>query len=116
MASYTNFPGGAHHLRQCICDYLEEDPVLFDGDVTVSRAISWSGEAPSLQHYVERMRLSSTWGGATEIKAFADMMRCEVGVKDLRTGRFMKFRCRRSVRNPPVRLEWSGDHFEPGSR
>ena len=114
LAQITSYSGGASRLRRHICDYLATDPVLFDdGNVRLSRSLRWSGEAPSLEAYIEKMRREDTWGGATEIKAFCDMFRCDVSVLDQRTRRVMTFECRGSPRWL-VGLEWTGDHFEPG--
>lgn len=117
LASYLPAPG-ADRLRADICEYLSQNPPLFDDGTSVNDAVQWESGDPGIEHYLSRMRQSSTWGGAIEIKAFCDMYRISVVVHDLRTSpsKTITFHPRQG---PPVRtvhLQWTGGHYEPHRR
>jgi hypothetical protein len=74
-------------LRKLICIYLSKNPKLMDGlDL---KTILKTEECISTRQYVSRMKNSSTWGGAIEIKAFCDMFNLNVNV--VCDGRLIKF-------------------------
>lgn len=66
--------------------------------------------------YVRNMRHNSTWGGALEIKAFAEIYQVGVVVRVRQTGRDIVFKPS-SMQNATclnaVMIEWQGFHYEP---
>ena len=104
-------------LRHIIADYLEKNPVLYD-EIKMADIVAWEEGSPSLQHYVARMRMQSTWGGAIEIKAFCDMFHVCVDVVVLRDRKSIRF----EPSTPPPSFDsekrvfsitWNGYHYEP---
>ena len=65
-------------LRQNICNYLHDNPVLFDG-ISASDWIFWENNT-NLRNYVNNMRSQYTWGGAIEIKSFCNIYTVQVNV------------------------------------
>jgi hypothetical protein len=105
----------ASSLREMICDFLAGDPVLFDM-VKTREVVLWESDI-TLERYVERMRGQSTWGGATEIRAFAVLFGTAVDVVVLQAGRKVEFRRgdapdEKSNGGPPVRLAYTGGHYD----
>ena len=58
-------------LRQTICNYISQNPILFD-TIKAQDVISWENGA-NFDEYVSRMRCNTTWGGAIEMKVFCDI-------------------------------------------
>ena len=107
----------AWDIRQNICDFLANDNVLFD-KVKSSDVVQWDDGAFELGEYVNKMRSSSTWGGAIEIKAFAEIYKKEVLVYSFRSEErgalIATFRPDNAEPDPsPLLLEWTGGHYEP---
>ena len=106
----------ASSLREMICDFLAGDPVLFD-KVRAREAVLWESGV-TLERYVESMRRYSTWGGATEIRAFAVLFGTAVDIVVLRTGKKVEFRSGHfkiedlKAEAPAVRLAYTGGHYE----
>ena len=77
----------SQELRNNICNYLSENPKMFE-NVSASDYVSWSNEGyNSLNDYILSMRNPGTWGGAIEIKAFCNMYFMNVNVLDTRTNK-----------------------------
>jgi hypothetical protein len=70
---------------------MEKNPVLYDNE-KMSDIVRWEPGTPSLEQYVGKMRLQSTWGGAIEIKAFCDLFHASVSVLVLRDGKTVEFK------------------------
>lgn len=96
-------------IRSRICDYLASDACLFD-TVKCSDVAAWSDNT-SLASYVDSMRLTSTWGGAIEIKAFCEIYHRVVHVYDHHHTLIASF-IPSSGMGPLVELIWSGSHYE----
>lgn len=101
-------------LRLRICDYLETNPKLMEG-ANASAVIEWESNQ-TMPDYVRQMRSTSTWGGATEIAAFVNMMGKAVVVVDLRSNKNITFLPK--SRRLPKKIEtlfisWTGAHYEP---
>lgn len=94
-------------LRQQICDYLEQNPVVLQEGVHAQEVTQWSDDTP-LEEYIQLMRQPHTWGGALEIKAFADMYACNVQVKGQRTIIFESSR----PATREIHLLYTGNHYE----
>lgn len=102
-------------LRLRICDYLETNPKLMEG-ADAAAVIEWESNQ-TMPDYVRHMRSTSTWGGATEIAAFVNMMGKAVVVVDLRSNKKITF-LPKSRRRLPREIEtliisWNGYHYEP---
>ncbi len=76
-------------------------------------------ENTSLQDYITQMRSNSTWGGAIEIKAFCEIYKVNVLVRNIRndnrnpnTPDNIEFLCNEET-NRWVEITWNGGHFEP---
>lgn len=74
----------------------------------------------SIEDYVRQMRSNATWGGAIEIKAFCDMYKVNVLVKNIRNENrdpnipdSIEFLCNDTNINRWVEITWNGGHFEP---
>jgi hypothetical protein len=64
-----------------------------------------------IKAYVTRMRMSSTWGGAIEIRAYNQLFQANICVKVLHTGKNIEFLYKRN--SPLSTISWNGSHFEP---
>lgn len=98
-------------IRQRICDYLTTNPVLF-AEIPANLVIEWETGC-NLSDYVARMRSTSTWGGAVEIRCFVNMYKINVEVVNIRdsSGKSIIFTNESSPQS--LRISWSGGHFEP---
>lgn len=108
-------------IRRKICDYLETNPIIFD-DAKAEDVINWESNT-SLSSYVLRMRNTSTWGGAIEIRCFCNIYNLNVEVINIRGGN----RNEKSIFFPKsfnsednketleniVKISWNGGHYEP---
>jgi len=93
----------AAHLRSRICDYLEQRGALFeDSDFAVDA------------EYVAEMRRASTFGGAIEIAACANLYGIRVVVKNERDGTSdIVFEPLNRMPRRVLFIGWSGNHYEP---
>lgn len=103
-------------LRRAICDYLERNLDMMGDGIKAEDVVGWES-ARDLGSYVAQMRRSSTWGGATEIKAFTDMTGMVVVVHDLQQqpGHEIRFLPRGMLLTPTeeLHISWNGNHYEP---
>ena len=78
-------------LRHNICNYLEKNPPLMDGMTTEQVIYFENGQ--NLKDYIKNMRNTSTWGGAIEIKAFCNIYKKNVFVRNIRdsTSKLIEF-------------------------
>lgn len=98
-------------LRQNICNYLSENPKMFE-DTTASDYVSWSNEGHnSLEDYILSMRNPGTWGGAIEIKAFCNMYFMNVNVLDTRTNKNTIEFVEGSKAKKTLNIKWNGGHY-----
>ena len=101
----------SNNLRQIICDYLIQNPTLID-NIKANEIINYDSNE-SLERYVEKMRLSSTWGGSIEIKSFCNIFNINVIVINIRDNQekieFLSCDpdCQRYIN-----ITWSGGHFD----
>lgn len=98
-------------LRQQITNYLLGNPRLFY-EVDARTVIQWESNT-SLEGYVENMRRSHVWGGATEIKAFCEMFNKSV-IINLMNGTKIEFLpdCPNEKTNV-INVSYTGSHYEP---
>jgi hypothetical protein len=96
-------------VRQQICDYLEANKPILEGMETKDILAMDGGSG-----YIQRMRQSSTWGGAIEIQAAVRLWTICVTVQNRRDGTApIEF-----VTADPTSvlvLYWTGGHYEPVS-
>ena len=109
-----------NQLRQIIVEYLEKDPILIQPDKKASEIIRSEFPSDTLQFYVEKMKRSSTWGGAIEIKAFCELFSMQVGVLVLESKKeitFVPSSWDTSIctvnKNRFLKISWNGYHYEP---
>ena len=92
----------ASDVRRQICNYLEQNPNLYQDDYVVVDSA-----------YVERMRKHSTWGGGIEIRAACLLYGISVHVHVVRRGNAdsgaITFLGNGACRD--VHLNWTGNHY-----
>jgi hypothetical protein len=103
-------------IRQNICDYLENNPILFD-DIKAEDIISWESNC-SLEQYIQKMRQLHTWGGANEIKSFCNIYKVNVEVINIRDIKPSIFENKPILflhheDNKTIKITWNGGHYEP---
>ena len=78
-------------VRKLICDYMKKDPYLSSGMKT-STTLQYL-EDKNLQEYINTMSNSSTWGGAPEIKAFVNLTKNTIWVRNIYSSKssYIKF-------------------------
>jgi len=95
-----------YELRQEICNFLEQNPVLLDSE-KVNDLIKTQNIQP--ENYIQNMRQSSTWGGGIEIKAFCDIYNYQVNVHI--PGNITIPFYPRLLPVKIINISWSGNHF-----
>lgn len=107
LGSSINMSAAA--LRHAICEFLSENPVLYD-EIRVSDLLD-DNETPSdLTTYVRTMRRSETWGSALEIEVFCRMYKKRVKVNLLPQGDGASVSFGDRYRSIIV-LNWDGGHY-----
>jgi len=107
--SFSKFIGKEHfEIRKEICDYLQEDNVLFD-NLTISDIAEFEGI--SKEQYINDMRQHHTWGGAPEIKAFCELYNIGVKVLVIHDNKEIEFIPKTQTKI--IKISWNGGHFEP---
>ncbi len=95
-------------LRLLICEHLETNPI-FMHTIRADDVIQWEANT-NRSLYIEKMMLSSTWGGAIEIKCFCDIFGKSVVVHT--QGRSIEFVT--NVQVEPdfhIHLIYDGSHY-----
>lgn len=99
------------NIRSTICDYLENNNVIVDG-IDTKDLLQLESE-----NYISEMRKISTWGGAIEIKAAANIWNLEIIVKNIRNKKNSQihFIPNQGINNSTkkIYLTWNGFHYEP---
>ena len=123
----------SYTIRQKICDYLQNNNTIMDGLDTdaILQMESANGSdnesANGSAKYIERMRLTSTWGGAIEIQVACNLWNFRIIVKNNRvfnhtTSTSTTARSKSEIEFLPItpteikntiQLEWTGGHYEP---
>ena len=120
-------PDDSYTLIMKPCDYLASNPILMD-DMNAELVVLFDSGL-LLSEYVNRMRSTSTWGGAIEIKAFCNMFGKNVFVRNIRdrAGAGAGDRNKNIIEfiSPGIHINnvgcdadnfhvtWSGGHYEP---
>lgn len=105
-------------IREKICDYLDNNNVIFDGIETKELLLMES------DNYINEMRKTSTWGGAIEIKAACNIWNLEIIVYNIRNmyqidtnknNSQIQFIPNGEINNSikKIYLTWNGFHYEP---
>jgi len=97
-------------VRQIICDYLAADKPVLDGMETHDLLAL---EGPQ---YIQRMRQSSTWGGAIEIQAAVRIWNVNVTVQNRRDRTGPIEFVTPGEATGTLTLYWTGGHYEPVGR
>lgn len=93
-------------LRQHICNYLENDPSLYD-EIKASDWIFWEYNT-NLNNYVRNMRQHHIWGGGIEIKSFCNIYNVQVNVHlQYKTISFYP----NSFIDKIININYTGNHF-----
>jgi hypothetical protein len=101
----SNFIADNHEtLRSKICDFLEQNPILF-ADIRVNDIVKWEKDS----NYIINMRNSETWGGAIEIKSFCEMYKIQVNVH-IANNRIINFIPLDGLVSI-INITWNGNHF-----
>lgn len=101
----------SENVRNIICDYLIQNPTLID-NIKADEIINYDSNI-TLERYVERMRLSNTWGGSIEIKSFCNIFNVNVIVVNIRdNNEKIEFLSSNDECKRYIEITWSGGHFE----
>ena len=94
-------------LRKKICDFLEQNPILF-AEIKTENIVKWEKDL-SLRDYITSMRSNETWGGAIEIKSFCEMYKIQIHVHimDNKIITFIPLSPPESI----INITWNGNHF-----
>jgi len=100
----------SYHIRQKICDYLQDNNNIIDGlDTKVIL------DMENL-NYIQNMRNTSTWGGAIEIQSACNIWKFQIVVHNIRdkneNNKIIFTPINTNFENT-IYLEWSGGHYEP---
>lgn len=111
--------------RQSICDYLSAGGPIIDGMTTAEvlqlecSDMNRTDATNSTKYYINRMRMSRTWGGAIEIQAAVNLWNVRVIVenrRDLQNPRLLEFVPLSTSPETTLLIYWTGCHYEPVSR
>ena len=114
-------------VRKKICDYLEEHQEtgfdcipLFQMLDTYEESAATEKKQQIVSTYINNMRKSSTWGGAVEIRAAAEVYQTPITVFSVRGVDHHLFINGGLVFSPssypketsPIKISWNGSHYE----
>lgn len=109
--SYFHQQYSTEQMRDTLCRYLSSNPDLSTGPA--DRVVEWE-TGQSLPQYIRKMRLPSSWGGAIEIKAYADLFQKNIKVYSMPNRMSIDFMTKS---NPDqanwIAISWTGSHYEP---
>ena len=99
-------------IRNTICDYLEQNKPIMEG-IETNQIIKMEG----VNNYINKMRNSSTWGGAIEIQAACNIWNMKVIVINIRNrvkgNNEIEFIPLHKKIDKTIKITWSGGHYEP---
>jgi hypothetical protein len=108
LSSFVDIPSST--LRQVVVEFLRSNPCLID-NVPFRDMMSW--DAVPYDRYLDHMTLPSTWGGAIEIQAFAQLFHARVEVRVNNGAQVIEFFPQKTSVERTVSLMWTGNHFAP---
>ena len=127
LSYFCNYNG--NNVRKIICEYMEKDPFL-SSNMKVSKTIEYL-ENKSLEDYIKEIKKDTTWGGAPEIKAFVNLTKTPICVRNISSNKstYIKFEYDLSKKeekqnntsiipvknlyNKKIEITWNGYHYEP---
>lgn len=103
----------SYHIRQKICDYLEQNQPIIDGLETSTILALENNGTPA--QYITNMRSMSTWGGAIEIQAACNIWKLSINVKNYRDAgnKTISFVPIAGSYDRIISVYWTGGHYEP---
>ena len=107
--SYFHEGVSTAQMRDTICHHLSQNPIL--GGASAADMISWE-TGMQLGQYINRMRSSTEWGGAIELKAYCDIFRRNVRMYSQPNRKEIEFLAEKK-QSPWVSIHWTGNHYEP---
>lgn len=94
--------------RQKICDYLEANNEIMSG---LDTKLLLELEDPN---YISKMRSTTTWGGALEIKAASNIWNIKIVVYiDRLHNKKIEFIPTNGYYIGSIEIEWQGNHYVP---
>ena len=104
----------SQELRHIIVDYLQTNPVLMAPKVKASDIVRAESHEHHFPRYVQKMRKPETWGGALEIRCFAELFHMRVRVFVMANQKWIEFVPQGAIKKT-ITLHWNGSHYTPGS-
>jgi hypothetical protein len=99
-------------IRDIICNYLETNGKIIE-DLDTDLILSLDN---SKDDYIKQMRMTSTWGGAIEIKAACNIWNVKIlihNIRDTNNVKIIEFVPINPVYKKTLNLTWNGCHYEP---
>jgi len=98
----------SYKTRQRICDYLDSNKEIMEG---VDTKLILDMEDPN---YIRKMRSTTTWGGALEIKAACNIWNIKITVYiDRVHNKKIIFIPSNEQYIGAIEIEWQGNHYIP---
>ena len=98
-------------LRQNICNYMNNNPIIID-QIKLEQFVKGNDEFVNIEKYSNRMKSTSSWGGAIEIKLFCNMYNKSVLVKNTQDGETIEFIPKNKyTENDIIKINWNGSHY-----
>ncbi len=106
------FNKSSFDIRQDICNYLQQNKPIIEG---LDTHFILGLDSPSYQHYISRMRNTSTWGGAIEIQVACNIWNTRITVHNIRdrNGNKIEFLPINKNHSNNISITWNGGHYEP---
>jgi|TARA_Y100000813_G_scaffold193950_1_gene173798 hypothetical protein len=101
-------------LRHVIVDYLQTNPILMAPSVKASDIVRVESREHHFPRYLQTMKKAETWGGALEIRSFAELFHMRVRVFVMANQKWIEFVPNGTVKRT-VTIHWNGTHYTPGS-
>jgi hypothetical protein len=97
------------HIRNIICDYLENNNSIIEG-IDTSLILKMESN-----DYISNMRKTSTWGGGIEIQSTCNIWKFKIIVHNIRDkdGKKIEFIPLDGNFNNIIEITWNGGHYEP---
>ena len=104
----------SHTVRNDICDYMASHLDTVHQSLTIADWIKWQEHTPEPSLYIQRMRQSSTWGGAMELAVATKTYGTDIIVVNGMGKRVAEFKWRdECTARVTLVLQWTGAHYEP---
>ena len=98
-------------LRENICSYMRNNPIIID-EIKIEQFVEGHDEFNNIEEYVDKMKNTSTWGGAIEIKLFCNMYNKSVLVHNTQDNKDIEFLpYGKYSKNDIIKINWNGGHY-----